>query len=216
MTRSSIKGLFTPFENSKREFRSSRKLFKTPGLDESSSPEFDLFSNLEENFEEEVAETMAETIEQYVSKTRADYGSGVTTVPVPPPFRPTFGQLPPTISTTPPIHLHLHDATDPPPPLMPSRSPHHRIHLHLIGHHYRRCHHHHAATNITTQPPTSPPSSPQPLSSVATTAYTTPSSPPPHHRNLHHHIHVTTTATPPPHHTTSMHQRVRLGLGLPS
>ncbi|GJR94096.1 hypothetical protein Tco_0266270 [Tanacetum coccineum] len=41
-----------------REFRSSRKLFKTPSLDESSSPEFDLFSNLEEHFEEEIAEAM--------------------------------------------------------------------------------------------------------------------------------------------------------------
>nr|GEU33922.1 hypothetical protein [Tanacetum cinerariifolium] len=55
-----------------------RKLFKTRGLDESSSPEFDLFSDLEENSEEEVVETMAETMEQYMSKTRANYGSGVT------------------------------------------------------------------------------------------------------------------------------------------
>ncbi|GJS53374.1 hypothetical protein Tco_0626736 [Tanacetum coccineum] len=69
--------LFTPFKNPKREFRSSRKLFKTHGLDESSSPEFDLFSDLKEN-SEEVAETMAETMEQYMSKTRADCGSGVT------------------------------------------------------------------------------------------------------------------------------------------
>ncbi|GJR20505.1 hypothetical protein Tco_0969032 [Tanacetum coccineum] len=41
------------------------------------SPDFDLFSNQEEYSEEEVAETMAETMEQYMSKTRADYGSGV-------------------------------------------------------------------------------------------------------------------------------------------
>ncbi|GJU77068.1 hypothetical protein Tco_1274138 [Tanacetum coccineum] len=34
-------------------------------------------SNIE-NFEEEVAETMAETMEEYMSKIRADYGSGVT------------------------------------------------------------------------------------------------------------------------------------------
>ncbi|GJW39933.1 gag-pol polyprotein [Tanacetum coccineum] len=33
--------------------------------------------NLEEYLEEEVAKTMAETMEQYMSKTRADYGSGV-------------------------------------------------------------------------------------------------------------------------------------------
>ncbi|GKG26838.1 hypothetical protein Tco_0402541, partial [Tanacetum coccineum] len=30
-----------------------------------------------ENSKEEVAETMAETIEQYMSKTCADYGSGI-------------------------------------------------------------------------------------------------------------------------------------------
>ncbi|GJZ74769.1 hypothetical protein Tco_0639234 [Tanacetum coccineum] len=63
---------------SEQEFCSSRKLFKTPGLDESSSPEFDQFSNLEENSEEEVVETMAKTMEQYMSKTQADYGSGLT------------------------------------------------------------------------------------------------------------------------------------------
>ncbi|GJX13558.1 hypothetical protein Tco_0205316 [Tanacetum coccineum] len=56
----------------------SRKLFKTPGLDKSSSPEFDLFSNLEGHFEEEVAGTMMETMEEYMCKTRGDYGSGVT------------------------------------------------------------------------------------------------------------------------------------------
>ncbi|GKE27884.1 retrovirus-related pol polyprotein from transposon TNT 1-94 [Tanacetum coccineum] len=78
MTRSSTTKLFTPFGNPEREFRTSRKLFKTPGLDESSSPEFDLFFDLEENYEEEVIETMAETMEQYMIKTQADYGSGVT------------------------------------------------------------------------------------------------------------------------------------------
>ncbi|GJZ38813.1 hypothetical protein Tco_0585376 [Tanacetum coccineum] len=40
------------------------------------SPDFNLFSD-QEYSEEEVAETMAETMEQYMSKTRADYGSGV-------------------------------------------------------------------------------------------------------------------------------------------
>nr|GEV75248.1 retrovirus-related Pol polyprotein from transposon TNT 1-94 [Tanacetum cinerariifolium] len=60
-----------------REFLSSRKHFKTLSLDESRSPDFDLFSDQEEYSEEEVAEIMAETIEQYMSKTRADYGSGV-------------------------------------------------------------------------------------------------------------------------------------------
>ncbi|GJU63355.1 hypothetical protein Tco_1245190 [Tanacetum coccineum] len=78
MTRSSTKELFTPFENSKREFRSCRKIFKTLSLDESRSHVFDLFSDLEENSMEEVTETMAGTMEEYMSKTRADYGSGVT------------------------------------------------------------------------------------------------------------------------------------------
>ncbi|GJY97362.1 hypothetical protein Tco_0514272 [Tanacetum coccineum] len=77
MTRSSTKELFMPFKDPEREFRSSRKHFKTLSLDESRSPDFDLFSDQEEYLEEEVAETMAETMEQYMSKTRADYGSGV-------------------------------------------------------------------------------------------------------------------------------------------
>ncbi|GJY33600.1 retrovirus-related pol polyprotein from transposon TNT 1-94 [Tanacetum coccineum] len=77
MTRSSTKELFTPLKDPKREFRSSRKHFKTLSLDESRSPDFDLFSDQEEYSEEEVAETMAETMEQYMSKTRADDGSGV-------------------------------------------------------------------------------------------------------------------------------------------
>ncbi|GJR61614.1 copia protein [Tanacetum coccineum] len=41
------------------------------------SPDFDLFFDQEEYSEEEVTETMAETMEQYMSKTRANYGSGV-------------------------------------------------------------------------------------------------------------------------------------------
>ncbi|GJY44322.1 hypothetical protein Tco_0432535 [Tanacetum coccineum] len=77
MTRSSIKELFTPFKDPKREFRSSRKLFKTLSLEESRSPEFNLFSNLEENPGEEVTKIMVKTMEQYMSKTRADYGSGI-------------------------------------------------------------------------------------------------------------------------------------------
>ncbi|GJR01041.1 DNA-directed DNA polymerase [Tanacetum coccineum] len=77
MTRSSTKELFTPFKDPERRFRSSRKLFKTLSFDESRSPVFDLFSDLEENSEEEVAETMAKTMEEYMSKTRGDYGSGV-------------------------------------------------------------------------------------------------------------------------------------------
>ncbi|GJW95553.1 retrovirus-related pol polyprotein from transposon TNT 1-94 [Tanacetum coccineum] len=50
MTRSSTKELFTPFENPKQEFRSSRKLFKTLSLDELSSPKFNLFSRSKRTF----------------------------------------------------------------------------------------------------------------------------------------------------------------------
>ncbi|GKC76620.1 hypothetical protein Tco_1127394 [Tanacetum coccineum] len=52
------------------------KHFKTLSLDELRSPDFNLFSD-QEYSEEEVAKTMVETMEQYMSKTRADYGSGV-------------------------------------------------------------------------------------------------------------------------------------------
>ncbi|GJY16054.1 hypothetical protein Tco_0386476 [Tanacetum coccineum] len=77
ITSSSTSGLFTPYKDPKRDLRSSRKHFKILSLDESRSPNFDLFSYQEEYSEEEVAKTMAETMEQYMSKTRADYGSGV-------------------------------------------------------------------------------------------------------------------------------------------
>ncbi|GJU11270.1 hypothetical protein Tco_1133666 [Tanacetum coccineum] len=68
MTRSSTKELLMPFNEPVREFRSSRKLFKTLSLDESRSLEYNLFSDLEENSEEEVAETMTENMEQYMTK----------------------------------------------------------------------------------------------------------------------------------------------------
>ncbi|GJV54039.1 ribonuclease H-like domain-containing protein [Tanacetum coccineum] len=77
MTRSSTRELFTPFENPERVFRSKRRLFETHGLVESSSPEFDFFSDIKERSEEEATEIMTETIEQYMSKTRENYGSGV-------------------------------------------------------------------------------------------------------------------------------------------
>ncbi|GJV98169.1 hypothetical protein Tco_1553421 [Tanacetum coccineum] len=76
MTRSSTNELFTPYKEPEREFRSSRGHFKTLSLDELRSLDFNLLSD-QEYLEEEVAETMAETMEQYMSKTRADYGSGV-------------------------------------------------------------------------------------------------------------------------------------------
>ncbi|GKC85443.1 reverse transcriptase domain-containing protein, partial [Tanacetum coccineum] len=50
--------------------------FKTLSLDELRSLDFNLLSD-QEYSEEEEAEAMAETMEQYMSKTRTDYGSGV-------------------------------------------------------------------------------------------------------------------------------------------
>nr|GEW19783.1 hypothetical protein [Tanacetum cinerariifolium] len=76
MTRSSANELFTPYKDPKREFSSSRRHFKTLSLDELRSLDFNILSYQEYSKEEE-AETMAETMEQYMSKTRADYGSGV-------------------------------------------------------------------------------------------------------------------------------------------
>nr|GEY00395.1 hypothetical protein [Tanacetum cinerariifolium] len=54
-----------------------RKLFDTPSLVESISPEFNQLSKIKEHIEEEEV-TMTETMEQYMSKTHRDYGSGVT------------------------------------------------------------------------------------------------------------------------------------------
>ncbi|GJX39373.1 reverse transcriptase domain-containing protein [Tanacetum coccineum] len=76
MTRSSTNELFTPYKEPEREFRSSRRHFKTLSLGKLRSIDFNLLFD-QEYSEEEVAETMAETMEQYMSKTRADYGSGV-------------------------------------------------------------------------------------------------------------------------------------------
>nr|GEX32510.1 hypothetical protein [Tanacetum cinerariifolium] len=68
--------LFTPYKEPKREFRSSRRHFKTLSLDELRSPDFNLFSD-QEYSNEEVTKTMAKTMEQYMSRTQTDYGSGV-------------------------------------------------------------------------------------------------------------------------------------------
>ncbi|GJV13244.1 hypothetical protein Tco_1354785 [Tanacetum coccineum] len=76
MTRSSTNELYTPYKDPEREFRSSRRHFKTLSLDELRSPDFNLLSD-EEYSKEEEEEEMAETMEQYMSKTRTDYGSGV-------------------------------------------------------------------------------------------------------------------------------------------
>ncbi|GKD73376.1 hypothetical protein Tco_1331658 [Tanacetum coccineum] len=78
MTRSSTKKLYTPLDNPKRVFHSRRKLFETSGLEELSSPEFSPQSDIEEHIEEETIVAMTKTMEEYMSKTRGDYGSGVT------------------------------------------------------------------------------------------------------------------------------------------
>ncbi|GJT30107.1 retrovirus-related pol polyprotein from transposon TNT 1-94 [Tanacetum coccineum] len=67
--------LFTPYKEPEREFLSSRRHFKTLSLDELRSPDFNLLFD-QEYSEEEEEEAMAETMEQYMSKTRTDYGSG--------------------------------------------------------------------------------------------------------------------------------------------
>ncbi|GJR68930.1 hypothetical protein Tco_0014995 [Tanacetum coccineum] len=75
MTRSSTNELFTPYKEPE-QFRSSRRHFKTLSLDELRLPYFNLLSDQEYSKEEE-EEAMAETMEQYTSKTRTNYGSGV-------------------------------------------------------------------------------------------------------------------------------------------
>ncbi|GJU94540.1 hypothetical protein Tco_1319296 [Tanacetum coccineum] len=55
----------------------SKRHFKTLSLDELRSPDFNLLSD-QEYSEEEDAEAMVETMEQYMSKTRTDYGSRVS------------------------------------------------------------------------------------------------------------------------------------------
>ncbi|GKB96345.1 hypothetical protein Tco_0982482, partial [Tanacetum coccineum] len=52
MTRSSTKELLSPFENPEQNFRSRRRLFDTPSLVESNSPEFDHNFDIEEQLEE--------------------------------------------------------------------------------------------------------------------------------------------------------------------
>ncbi|GJW67241.1 hypothetical protein Tco_0121665 [Tanacetum coccineum] len=84
MTRSSTKELLSPFENPEQNFCSRRRLFDTQSLVKWNSPEFDHNFDILEQSEEEVRETMTETMEQYMSKTRENYGSGVT--------RPTINQ----------------------------------------------------------------------------------------------------------------------------
>ncbi|GKC01880.1 hypothetical protein Tco_0993490 [Tanacetum coccineum] len=53
MTRSSTKELLSPFKNPEQKFRSKRRLFDTPSLVESNSPEFDHNFDIEEQSKEE-------------------------------------------------------------------------------------------------------------------------------------------------------------------
>nr|GEY24395.1 hypothetical protein [Tanacetum cinerariifolium] len=77
MARSSTKELITPFEKPESAFYSKRRLYETPSLVESSSPEKDLFSDIKEHSKEETIEIMTEIMGKYMSKTRGNYGSGV-------------------------------------------------------------------------------------------------------------------------------------------
>ncbi|GKF61047.1 retrotransposon protein, partial [Tanacetum coccineum] len=52
MTRSFTKELLSPFENPEKQFRSKRRLFDTPSLIESNSPEFDHIFDIKEQLEE--------------------------------------------------------------------------------------------------------------------------------------------------------------------
>ncbi|GJW75497.1 hypothetical protein Tco_0134867 [Tanacetum coccineum] len=72
MTRSSTNKLYIPYKDPERQFRSSKKHFKSLSLDELRSPDFNLLFDKEYSEEEE--EAMAKTMEQYMSKTQTDYG----------------------------------------------------------------------------------------------------------------------------------------------
>nr|GEU73081.1 hypothetical protein [Tanacetum cinerariifolium] len=78
MTGSSTKELSLPLENPEQNFRLKWRLFNTPSLIESNSPEFNQIFDIEEQSDEEVRETITETVEQYMSKTRGDYRSTET------------------------------------------------------------------------------------------------------------------------------------------
>ncbi|GJX79654.1 homeodomain-like protein [Tanacetum coccineum] len=63
---------------SEQVLHSLRKLFKTTSFDHSSLSEFELFDH-EGHFEEGITETMMEpTMEEYMMRTREDYGSGIS------------------------------------------------------------------------------------------------------------------------------------------
>ncbi|GJV24633.1 ribonuclease H-like domain-containing protein [Tanacetum coccineum] len=63
MTRSSTKELLSPFENPEQKFLSKRRLFDTPSLIESNSPEFDHIFDIKEQSKEGERETMTKMME---------------------------------------------------------------------------------------------------------------------------------------------------------
>nr|GEV52397.1 hypothetical protein [Tanacetum cinerariifolium] len=78
MSSSLKKKLVKPFDEPEQAFHSLRKLFKTPSFDHSKPPGFELFFDHEDQFEEEITKTIGEpTMEEYMTKTREDYGSGI-------------------------------------------------------------------------------------------------------------------------------------------
>ncbi|GKE49849.1 hypothetical protein Tco_1481107 [Tanacetum coccineum] len=78
MTKSFSKNLITTYVNHEQKFRSSKKLSRTQSLDRLDSPKSNLFFDYVDQFKEEETETMGEpTMEEYMTKTRDTYGSGI-------------------------------------------------------------------------------------------------------------------------------------------
>ncbi|GJV09389.1 hypothetical protein Tco_1347045 [Tanacetum coccineum] len=69
--------IYTYKEPETRIFDHQENTARTPKSDELRSPDFNLLSD-QEYSEEEEAKAMAETMEKYMSKTRTDYGLGVS------------------------------------------------------------------------------------------------------------------------------------------
>ncbi|GKB42984.1 hypothetical protein Tco_0887926 [Tanacetum coccineum] len=69
--------LNTAYRSSDTEVHDKEKLSKTRSLDYLSSPEFNFIFDLEDQFEEDETKEMGETMDEYMCKTRGDYGSGI-------------------------------------------------------------------------------------------------------------------------------------------
>ncbi|GJZ69828.1 hypothetical protein Tco_0633378 [Tanacetum coccineum] len=78
MTRRSTNKLVIPYKEAERQFRSSRKLVRTRSLDYLCSPELNSSFNQGDLSEEEIIDEMGKpTMEEYMTKTRDDYGLGI-------------------------------------------------------------------------------------------------------------------------------------------